>query len=210
MEQENWWSIPATRTMAAFSGYIQSNIETKFFNIVGGNSSTKSDAFAEESQRQIERQIPGAGVVFNILALIEGAEKTYNGFEIKFLDNIAFGLLGHSLKLGPSTSIGYLENLMNATYRFIENTPYFNASMGTTIFNGETLHRIDYNLSQEKNPQKKIDQYYTRAYRYYISIGHQVDVAKGEAEYIRSFLQKYPERREEMFYLFEEYIDNNV
>ena len=210
LKREEWWQIPFSKTMAAFSGYLQSNIETKFFNIVGGNSSAEANGFEEESQRQLERQIPGAGVIFNILTVFEGVEKTYTGLEIRFLDDIAFGLLQHAGYMRLSASKEWLDKLMNATYRFIENTPYFNASMGTAIFSGETLHRLDYNISQAQDPQKKIDEYYTKARMYYIRQGHRPIVAEGEARYITGFLEKYKERREEMFSIFEQYLKNNL
>ena len=88
-----------------------------------------------------------------------------------------------------------------------DNLGYFNDSLGYGIFNGETLHRLDYNISQSKDPQKMIDKYYKKALSYYIEIGCSYKTAKEYASSIKTSLSNYDERREFVFELYGEFMN---
>ena len=92
-------------------------------------------------------------------------------------------------------------------YGFIDSLSYFNESLGS-IFNGASAHWVDYNLSQSKNPEKDIKKYKNKAYSTYCSMGYKSNNAKGMANAIENYLNNYNDRREELFSIFKDYIED--
>ena len=188
---------------------IQSNVEKEWFNYVGGNSVTKGDFVSDVSDFAVEKIIVNIGTygkkIFKIINVGEAISKTYSGHKILDNDNISFGLLSRAGVSLTSNDKEKLESIMSKTYGFIDNNSYFTEGMGE-IFRGASAHQIDYEVSQSSNPQKVIDSYTNRAYSFYCSYGFKTEVAKGMSNSVRSYLEGYSQRREEIFDIFKSYI----
>ena len=99
---------------------------------------------------------------------------------------------------------------MEYTYGFIENLNYFNVGLNVEIFRGETLHRIDYDLSRSKNPHKKIESYTKRATDFYARLGYTHDAIQTKVDDLKVMLEHYDERRQGVFDLYKSYLEKTA
>ena len=75
------------------------------------------------------------------------------------------------------------------------------------IFGNETLHSIDYQLSQAKNPEKIIERYYSMSRGYFSRLGYSLKRIDVLSKQLKEELGEYNERRKEVFNIYKEYIN---
>jgi len=174
---------------------------------IAGNSLAQDDAFSEGSIEQIRSQFPYFEIFYKLKDAYDGMENIVSNINDKNTDEIAFGLLKYAGISTTSSDYKELDNTIQYTYAFIESLNYFSEGLFIPIFRGETLHSIDYTLSQSKNPQKIINKYYEKTISYFISVGYTRQEAEVEANMIKSELNQYNERREYVFAVYAEYMN---
>ena len=186
---------------------IVSEVEYNYFRIVGGNSATDGDAGNDMNQQLIEQAVQGSGKVFQVIGYGQAIYGACKGIAIVDMDNIAFGLMSKAGVSTTASDYGTIDGIVQFTYGFIQNNTYFTESLGN-FFNNETAHWVDYQLSLSDDPGKDIERYKKRAYNYYCGLGYDPDQAKGIANGIESYLKHYDDRRNEVFSMYGDYINN--
>ena len=188
---------------------ILSKIETKYFNVVDGNSAITANIGSDMDSFTTEYIAKGLGKTaqkaFSIYNVAQIIYKLNSNLSIVDHDNIAFGLLARAEIGLTSNDRDMLSKKIEKTYGFIDNIDYFHKSMGD-IFRDASAYEIDYQLSQSKHPQKDIQKYKKKAYSAFTKMGYKPDVAKGMANEVEGYLKYYDARRNELFSIFKSYI----
>ena len=205
--KDTYWTVFNRSLACVFvSEAITSDLEYYFLKHSGGSTAI-GDTFSEVSLKQIRVQCPYLEPAFKLKDLKDGVSTFVSGFKVADLDSIAFGLLQRANIEITSTDDKKLNKIMEYTYGFIETLNYFNVGLNVEIFRGETLHRIDYDLSRPKKPQKRINSYVRRATDFYARLGYTHDEIQTKVDDLKVMLEHYDERRQSVFDLYGSYIE---
>ena len=205
--KDTYWTVFNRSLACVFvSEAITSDLEYYFLKHSGGSTAI-GDTFSEVSLKQIRVQCPYLEPAFKLKDLKDGVSTFVSGFKVADLDSIAFGLLQRANIEITSTDDKKLNKIMEYTYGFIETLNYFNVGLNVEIFRGETLHRIDYDLSRSKKPQKRINSYVRRATDFYARLGYTHDEIQTKVDDLKVMLEHYDERRQSVFDLYGSYIE---
>ena len=175
-----------------------------------GNSVVKSDGsgIATNSWEEWAVAVGGkaAGKALYWFGVISNLPDAIEGMDISFYDDIAFGLLSKASLSTTNLNKDYAIGIMDKTYTYIKSfSSYFLDGMGS-VFDNKSMHRIDYELSQSKNPEKMIENYKKKIMSSLVGQGHETAAIKMMGNQAADYLSKYSERRQEFFDLYTEYI----